>query len=92
MACWMLRQSSSSGLPLASTWANCSRAASCTCVDAPPASSASLKASMMSVDLPTSFTVGTIFCTELVMASSLVGSPVRWSPILATAALASSAE
>ena len=61
IAVWMLLQSSSSGLPLASTWLNCSSAASCTCVLAPPASSASLNESMMSVALPTSFTVGTIF-------------------------------
>ena len=91
MAVTIERQSSISGLPLASTWQNCSSAASCTCVDAPPARSASLKASMMSVALPTSLTVGTIFWTDEVMASRRVGRPVRWSLILSMDEVAASA-
>ena len=90
MAVQMERHSSSSNLPLLTDWLNCSSAAFCTSMGAPPARTASLKASMMSVALPTSCTDGTRRWTPLVMLSSVVGSPLRRSLIFWMAAEASS--
>ena len=55
-----LRHSSSSNLPRETAWLNCSMAAFCISMGLLPATSASLNASMMSVDFPTSLIAGTM--------------------------------
>ena len=76
------RQSSISGLPLERIWRNCSRAALVSCLDAPAATSMSLRARPASVALPRSPVVVTRPCTRLTIESSVVGRPCRRSLIL----------
>lgn len=79
MAVWIERHAWRSTLPTARICEYCSMAYPCSSADLPPASSASLNASAMSVARSIDPVTGAMFCTMPAMASSDVGRPVSRS-------------